>query len=162
MLDIVTLPDERLHRVSVAVENIDSSVFEFTQSMVSTMITAKGIGLAAVQVGRFERIFIAMGPDDTPMVFINPQILALSSELSNYEEGCLSIPGVYAEVRRPEALEISAYNEHGKPVRFQTDGLLARIIQHEADHLEGILFHEHLRPGVQKRLLNLYERRMRA
>ena len=162
MLDLVLLPDERLHEKSAPVGNIDGELADFVQSMISTMQTAKGIGLAGVQVGRMQRLFVVQVQEQDPLVFINPEISALSEETWEYEEGCLSIPGVYADVVRPEKLQVRAWNEQGKEFSIEAAGLLARVIQHEFDHLEGTLFYEHLRPGTRRRLLNLYEKRMRA
>ena len=162
MLDLVLLPDERLHRVSAPVETIDSRIVTLAEHMVTTMQIAKGIGLAGVQVGEMSRIFVALDNDEKPRVFINPVITAFSEETGSYEEGCLSIPGVYAEVVRPLALQITAFDVQGKPFTLEASDLFARVIQHEYDHLIGKLFYEYLRPGTQKRLLRIYEKRMRA
>ena len=104
------------------------------------MIAREGVGLAGPQVGKKLRIFIALADDKMRRVFINPQIISTSQELSDYEEGCLSIPGVYETIRRPMRVTVQALNEKGKPFTLEADGLLARIIQHEVDHLDGILF----------------------
>jgi len=159
MLDLVILPDNRLHEPSLPVESIDGALAEFAEKMIATMQEAKGIGLAGVQVGFLQRIFVVQVHDEAPQVFINPEILASSQELGTYEEGCLSIPGVYADLVRPKALEIQAWNIQGNLVKGQIDGLLARVFQHEFDHLNGTLFYQHLKPGAQKRLLKLYEKR---
>jgi peptide deformylase len=159
MLNLVILPDQRLHEPSLPVESIDGALAEYVEKMIATMQEAKGIGLAGVQVGFLQQVFVVQVPDQSPQVFINPEILATSQELSTYEEGCLSIPGVYADVVRPKALEIQAWNVKGELVKGEIDGLLARVFQHEFDHLNGTLFYEHLKPGTQKRLLKLYEKR---
>ncbi|KGE70722.1 peptide deformylase [Spirochaeta lutea] len=162
MLDLVTLPDDRLHEVSNPVANIDGTLEKLVHDMIETMQLSKGIGLAGVQIGRMDRLFVVGVPDDKPRAFINPIITARSSELSDYEEGCLSIPGVYADVTRPESVQVTAWDEQGREFSLEASGLLARVIQHEYDHLDGTLFYEYLRPGSQKRLLRLYEKRMRA
>jgi peptide deformylase len=142
MLDLVTLPDDRLHEVSEPVKNIDGSIANLAKDMISTMQLSKGIGLAGVQVGRLIRMFVVQVPEEQPLVFINPIILDKSTEVNGYEEGCLSIPGVYADVSRPSQVQVTAWNEQGKEFGFEADGLLARVIQHEYDHLEGKLFYE--------------------
>jgi peptide deformylase len=158
MLDLVLLPDERLHKVSSDVRNINDDLRSYVSEMIETMHEGNGIGLAGVQVGRMENLFVVHIPDDEPRVFINPEITSFSEELSPYEEGCLSIPGVYAEVMRPDAVEIRAVDADGAEFRLETGGLLARVIQHEYDHLSGRLFYEYLKPGQQRRLLAAYEK----
>ncbi|MFQ3547068.1 MAG: peptide deformylase, partial [Termitinemataceae bacterium] len=121
-----------------------------------------GIGLAGPQVGLLQRIFIVHIEGETPRVFINPTIIGTSPEQSQYEEGCLSIPGMYADVNRPEKITIQAWNERGRPFTLDAEGLLARVIQHEYDHLEGVLFIDRLSELKRKRLIALYEKKMRA
>ena len=103
-------------------------------------VEADGVGLAAPQIGKSIRMFVAMADDDVKRVFINPQIIKTSEEVSDYEEGCLSIPQVYESITRPTRVTIQALNEKGRPFTLEADGLLARIIQHEYDHLDGILY----------------------
>jgi len=146
----------------MTVEIIDGTIVDLAQHMIQTMIDAKGIGLAGVQVGKLLRIFVVQVGDSEPQAFINPEITGTSEETGDYEEGCLSIPGVYADVVRPLALQISYWNLQGKHIIQEADGLLARVIQHENDHLNGKLFYEYLKPGGQKRLLKLYEKRMQT
>jgi peptide deformylase len=95
-------------------------------------------------------------------VFINPTIIGTSPEISQYEEGCLSIPGLYADVTRPEKVTVQAWNERGRPFTLDAEGLLARVIQHEYDHLEGVLFIDRLSEPKRNRLLTLYDKKMRA
>ncbi len=158
MLELVILPDERLHQASREVKNIDGELKSYAMDMIDAMHRGNGIGLAGVQVGRMENIFVVHAPDDEPRVFINPTIRGFSDNLEPYEEGCLSIPGVYADVLRPEALQVDAWDENGKAFSMEADGLLARVIQHEYDHLVGKLFYEYLKPGQQRRLLSAYEK----
>jgi len=110
------------------------------QQMFKTMDEENGIGLAAPQVGVSVRIFVLKADDEIPRVFINPQIIQTSPETGLYEEGCLSIPGFYEEVVRPLKITVQAINERGRPFTLEAEGLLARVIQHENDHLDGILF----------------------
>ena len=109
--------------------------------MFETMISANGVGLAAPQVGIAKRFFVIMVDDDVRRVFINPVITKTSIEESEFDEGCLSIPGVYESIRRPEKISVTAINERGRHFSLENvDGLLARVIQHENDHLDGILY----------------------
>ena len=135
-----------------AMEEINDELRSFIDEMFDTMIEANGVGLAGPQAGISKRIFVVIADDDVRRVFINPQIISTSAELSDYEEGCLSVPGVYETIQRPAKVSVQAYNENGKMFTLDAEGLLARIIQHEYDHLEGILFTDHLSP-LKKRLL---------
>lgn len=158
MLDLVILPDERLHRISSPVASINGELASYCDEMIETMHEGSGIGLAGVQVGRMENLFVVHVPDDHPRVFINPEIHGFSETLAPYEEGCLSIPGVYAEVHRPEAVQVRAWDQNGREFDLEADGILARVIQHEYDHLQGKLFYKYLKPGQRKRLLAAYEK----
>ena len=108
--------------------------------MFVNMIDANGVGLAGPQAGISKRIFVIIADDEVRRVFINPQIISTSAELCDYEEGCLSIPGVYENIKRPAKVTVQAFNEKGRPFTLEADGLLARIIQHENDHLDGHVF----------------------
>ncbi len=149
-------PDDILYRKADPVSDIDGATAELVESMIETMHEYRGIGLAGPQVGRLERLFVVHVEGDTPRVFINPQILRTSLEEVEMEEGCLSIPGVYAKVRRPEIVEVQAFNERGRPFTIEADGLLARVILHENDHLNGVLFIDHLAERVRKRAMKQY------
>jgi peptide deformylase len=118
----------------------------------------EGVGLAGPQVGVPEKIFIVDVKADKPLVFINPSIIETSEEKCGYEEGCLSIPNVWADVIRPAKVKVQAWNEKGRPFTLEADGLLARIIQHECDHLEGILFIDRLSEARRARLMSKYEK----
>lgn len=158
MLDIVILPDDRLYNVSSPVRNIDGELAQYCERMVKAMHAHDGIGLAGVQTGRMENIFVVHVPEDVARVFINPEILAVSDNYLSYEEGCLSIPGVYADVGRPDGVEIRAWDQKGKEFTLPAEGLLARAIQHEYDHLQGKLFYEYLSPSQRRRLLRSYHK----
>lgn len=122
-------------------EEIDDDFRAILNEMFETMDSAQGVGLAAPQVGIAKRFFVLMSDDEVRRVFINPTILKTSSETSQYEEGCLSLPGFSENITRPVKISVSALNEFGKPFTIEdADGLLARIIQHENDHLDGILY----------------------
>jgi len=108
--------------------------------MFDTMIDADGVGLAGPQIGRSLRVFVLIADDDVRRVFINPQIIRTSGELCDYEEGCLSVPKVYESIRRPKEVTVQALDENGRSFTLEADGLLARIIQHENDHLDGVMF----------------------
>lgn len=124
----------------VASEEINDEMRSLFEDMFETMVDANGVGLAAPQVGIAKRFFVVISDDDVKRVFINPQIVATSKELVPYDEGCLSLPGFDEEIVRPAKVTIQALNEFGKPFTLETDGLLARIVQHENDHLDGIVY----------------------
>ena len=130
----------RQKAVPFEMEEINDDLRSFIDEMFDTMNEANGVGLAGPQAGISKRIFVVVADDEIRRVFINPQIISTSSELSDYDEGCLSVPGVYETVQRPAKVSVQAYNENGKLFTLDADGLLARIIQHEYDHLEGMLF----------------------
>jgi peptide deformylase len=157
MLDIVTYGSEILGRKAGAVKDIDDEVRKLGEDMLEAM-AGKGIGLAGPQVDSPLRIFVTNIEGDKPRVFINPEIVLTSQELISFEEGCLSLPKLYLDVIRPEFVRVQAWNEKGRPFTVETDGLLARVIQHEYDHLEGILFIDRLKPGKRDRALSQYRR----
>ena len=140
ILDITKLGEEVLRKKAEPVAEVNDEIRKRADDMLETMIDADGVGLAAPQVGLSLRMFVAMADDDVKRVFINPQIIKTSEEVSDYEEGCLSIPQVYESMTRPVRVTVQALNEKGRPFTLEADGLLARIIQHEYDHLEGVLF----------------------
>ncbi|SBO44693.1 peptide deformylase [Cyanobium sp. NIES-981] len=143
-LEIHTLGDAVLRTPAKRISKVDESVRELARDMLRSMYTAKGIGLAAPQVGVHKQLLVIdLDPDNAaapPMVLINPEIRSYGAAIDTYEEGCLSIPGVYLNVVRPTAVEVSFRDEMGRPQKLRTDGLLARCIQHEMDHLNGVLF----------------------
>ena len=152
MLTIVTLGDEVLRKQAALIPEIDRMIAELAAGMIDSMHAGKGIGLAGPQVGELKRLFVTHIEGDTPRVFINPQIIQTSQEQNVYEEGCLSIPETFSDVERPYAVTIQAWNERGRPFTLDAEGLLARVIQHEFDHLEGILFTDRVSP-LKKKLL---------
>ncbi|MDJ0682423.1 MAG: peptide deformylase [Xenococcaceae cyanobacterium MO_167.B52] len=143
-LDIHYLGDRVLRQPAKRIAKVDDSIRQLVKDMLQTMYSADGIGLAAPQVGVNKQLIVIDcepdKPENPPLVLINPKITRYSSQTCNSDEGCLSIPGVYLEVNRPEAIEVSFKDEQGKPRKLQTAGLLARVIQHEMDHLHGVMF----------------------
>ena len=142
MLIITKLGEDVLRQVAVPVEpeEINDEFRVLINEMFETMIEANGVGLAAPQVDISKRFFVVIADDDVRRVFINPQIISTSNDLVDYEEGCLSLPKIYENIKRPSQVTVQALNENGKPFTIEADGLLARIIQHENDHLNGIVF----------------------
>lgn len=145
---LVILPDSQLRKVSEPVKGIDKALASLVGDMFETMYDAPGIGLAAIQVGQPLRLVtIDLGKKDEerqPMVFINPEIIWSSEDLSSYEEGCLSIPEYYAEVTRPARVKVRYRDEKGEEREILAEGLLATCLQHEIDHLNGVLFIDHI------------------
>ena len=156
-MSIIKLGDPILKKHSVVVPDINDRVRALVTEMIETMERGKGVGLAAVQVGELVRLFVTKVPGDSARVFINPDILETSIEQATMEEGCLSIPGLYTEVTRPASVRIQAWNEKGKPFTLSAEEYLARVIQHELDHLNGILFIDRVGPKKRQRLLAEYE-----
>jgi len=146
-LEILEFPDRRLRTVAKPVKQVDDALRTLIDDMLETMYAAPGIGLAASQVDVHRRLMVldVSENSDAPMVFINPEILSAVGE-EIYEEGCLSVPGIYAEVKRAERIRVRALDRDGHAFELETDGLLAVCIQHEMDHLAGKLFVDYLSP----------------
>jgi len=153
VLPIVEVPDPRLRAVSRPVDTVDDRVRTLVADMTETMYAAHGIGLAAIQVGVEKRVLVIDLQDERdeedkpvrdPHAYINPEILWTSDELSTYNEGCLSIPEQYAEVRRPARVRVRWLDQRGEAREEELDGLLATCMQHEIDHLNGVLFTDHI------------------
>lgn len=161
MLKIYKLGEEVLRQKCEAVkaEEINNEFRALIKEMFLTMDEANGVGLAAPQVGIAKRFFVAMSDDDVERVFINPVITKTSSELSEYEEGCLSIPGVYETIVRPKAVTISALDINGKPFTLDAEGLLARIVQHESDHLDGVLYIDRGDEAFKEKTIETFKKR---
>lgn len=157
-MEIITLGNELLRQKAEGIKHIDADVMKIAEEMLDALHKEKGVGLAGPQVGFMKRIFAIHIDKDLPQVFINPSILETSQEMVKYEEGCLSIPGVWAEVLRPKTVQIQAWNEKGRPFTLEADGILARVILHEYDHLEGTLFIDRLSALKRNRLLAKFEK----
>lgn len=158
--DIVILPDPILKSVSEPVRAVTDETRAIFDDMLETMYKAPGIGLAAVQVGvplRLVTIDVS-GEDepDQPLFFANPEITWVSETVREYEEGCLSIPDMYDNVIRPSEVKVSFLDYHGKPQELHCDGLLATCIQHEIDHLDGVLFIDHLSRLKRERIVKKF------
>jgi len=157
-LEIHTLGADALRQPAQRIGKVNDQVRELARDMLRSMYTAKGIGLAAPQVAVYQQLLVIdldlENPATPPLVLINPEITAASAGLDTYEEGCLSIPGVYLDVVRPTAIELSYRDEMGRPRKMKADGLMARCIQHEMDHLNGVLFVDRVtdQAGLQKEL----------
>ena len=137
-LDIRKFGDPVLKTRAVPVESFDESLGRLTQDMLATMRDNEGVGLAATQVGRLKRVFVAAIEDDE-YVMVNPVLTDISETTETATEGCLSIPGIQVDVERPVAVTISGQDVSGKPLQIEASDLLARILQHEVDHLDGVL-----------------------
>ena len=146
--EILIEPNKILREKSLKVEQVDKDLQTLMDDMLETMYAAPGIGLAAIQVGVPKRVIVLdLAPKDSPknpMYFINPEIIEKSKTNSTYEEGCLSVPGQFAEIDRPDKCYIKYLDYHGQPQEIRAEGMLATCIQHEMDHLEGILFIDYL------------------
>lgn len=166
ILPIIETPDPRLRTISTPVEEVSDELRTLIDDMFETMYAAPGIGLAAIQVGVPKRVLVIdlqEGEDEEgkpvkdPRVFINPEILETSEQLQIYQEGCLSVPDAYADVERPATIRARWQERDGTQKEEQLDGLLAVCLQHEMDHLEGVLFIDHLsrlkREMIIKKLL---------
>lgn len=145
---LVLLPDPVLRKKSDPLERVDDEIRTLADDMLETMYDAPGIGLAAIQIGIPRRMLVIdcakEDEEKAPMVFINPEIVERSDERAIYEEGCLSIPDYYAEVERPAEVTVEYTDRDGKAQQVKADGLLATCLQHEIDHLNGVLFIDHI------------------
>jgi peptide deformylase len=143
-LELHYLGDRVLRQPAKRIAKVDDSIRQLAKEMLQTMYSSNGIGLAAPQVAVNKQLIVIDcepdKPENPPLILINPQIIGYSPELCKAEEGCLSIPDVFLDVIRPQALEVSYKDEQGKPRKLQANGLLARVIQHEMDHLNGVMF----------------------
>lgn len=171
LLPILEAPDPRLRTISAPVEAVDDDLRALIADMFETMYDAPGIGLAAIQVGVPKRLLVMDlqekedpegKPVRRPMVFINPELFDPSEEHSVYNEGCLSVPDQYADVERPAVIHARWQDEHGVAHEERLDGLLATCLQHEIDHLEGILFIDHLSRLKRDMVMKKLEKARRA
>ncbi|MFT4104038.1 MAG: peptide deformylase [Burkholderiaceae bacterium] len=154
VLPILHYPDARLHRVAEPVAQVDESIRQLVRDMAETMYAAPGVGLAATQVDVHKRVVVIDVSEDKSdlRVLINPEIVTRSEDRKVYEEGCLSVPGVYDEVERPDRVTVKALDLSGQPYTFEADGLLAVCVQHEIDHLDGKVFVQYLSRLKQGRI----------
>jgi peptide deformylase len=158
--EIIKLPDKRLRLVSEPVKQVDAGIKKLVDELFETMYDAPGIGLAAIQVGVPKRVItmdLSKKEDNhQPQVFINPEIVWTSDETAKYEEGCLSIPDYYEEVERPAEVKVKYLDRDGKSREIKAKGLLATCLQHEIDHINGILFIDHLSKLKRDRIIKKF------
>jgi peptide deformylase len=158
--EIITLPDKRLRLVSEPVKRIDADIRKLIDDLFATMYDAPGIGLAAIQIGVPKRVItldLSKKEDNhEPQVLINPEIVWTSDETGKYEEGCLSIPEYYEEVERPAAVKVKYLDRDGKAREIEAKGLLATCLQHEIDHINGVLFIDHLSKLKRDRVIKKF------
>ncbi|NEO31581.1 MAG: peptide deformylase [Symploca sp. SIO3C6] len=151
-LQIHYLGERVLRQPAKRVAKVDQKIRQLAQQMLQTMYSADGIGLAAPQIGINKQIIVIDcepdNPENPPLVLINPVIKSYSSSMCDGQEGCLSIPGVYLDVRRPEAIEVAYKDENGRPKILKATELLSRVIQHEMDHLKGVMFVDRVQNGL--------------
>ena len=162
LLKIVHYPDPRLHKIAQPIATVDDNIKALIANMAETMYSAPGVGLAATQVDRHVRLIlvdISESKNDLK-VFINPEILEASGQ-SEHEEGCLSVPGIYDTVTRPERVRVRALDRDGQPFELEADGLMAVCVQHEIDHLHGKVFVEYLSQLKQMRIRSKLKKRLR-
>ena len=162
ILGILHYPDERLHTIAQPVAEVNAEIRRLVDDMAETMYAAPGIGLAATQVNVHRQVIVIDTSEEKNrlLVLINPRIVA-SSGVKDYEEGCLSVPGIYEKVRRPDRITVEAQDRDGKLFSLDADGLLAVCIQHEMDHLNGKVFVEYLSQLKQGRIRSKLKKRLR-
>ena len=162
MLDIYTLGEEVLQEKCQKVTKFDNALKILVDAMFDTMDEADGVGLAAPQVGVNQRLFVIHIRGAEKRAYINPQIIETSIETDTDEEGCLSIPGVWHDVKRPARVTVQAQDVEGKVFQFNAEGLLARALQHENDHLNGVLFIDRLNDEEREKMVQAYEKRNKS
>ena len=163
LLDILEFPDLRLRKVAKPVNVVTDSIRKLVDDMLETMYDAPGIGLAATQVNVHKRVIVIDVSDDhdQPLVFINPEITVIGDDLEEMDEGCLSVPGFFETVQRPDHVLIKALDRDGNPFEIEDDGMLAVCIQHEIDHLDGKLFVDYLSSTKRQRIRQKLEKQHR-
>ena len=157
-MQIITLGNDLLRQKAQKIDEINDEIKELAIKMLEVIERDNGLGVAGPQVGVMKRIFVVSVQGDEPRVFINPSIIETSVKTIKYEEGCLSIPGVYTNVTRYESVKVQAWNIRGRPFTIEASGLVARVILHEYDHLEGVLFIDHIPESKRKKLVEKYEK----
>lgn len=163
VLEILEFPDPRLRTQAKPVAHVTDATRALVDDMFETMYAAPGIGLAATQVNVHERIIVIDVSEDhsEPLVFINPEVTVLDEQLHDYDEGCLSVPGFYETVSRPQEIQVTALDRDGNAFDRKLDGLLATCLQHEIDHLDGKLFVDYLSPLKRQRIRKKLEKEQR-
>ena len=157
-MQILTLGNENLRKKAHPITKIGPEYQKIAEELIKVLHAENGIGIAGPQVGLLERIFAIQLKGDSSRIFINPSIIETSQETSKFEEGCLSVPGIYADIIRPTIIKVQAWNENGKPFMIEASGILARVILHEYDHLEGVLFIDRLPEQKRERIIAKFEK----
>lgn len=162
ILNILRYPDARLHKLALPVTVFEETLRVLVRDMTETMYAAPGVGLAATQVDVHKQVIVVDVSErrDSPVVLVNPEVVEASG-VSDIEEGCLSVPGVYETVERAERVRVRAYDQHGKSFTLEAQGLLSVCIQHEIDHLRGKVFVEYLSPLKQQRIRGKLAKQLR-
>lgn len=160
ILSILEFPDPRLRTKAQPVDVVDDNIRTLIDDMFETMYDAPGIGLAATQINVHKQVVVMDISEDQsqPLVFINPEVEVLGDSSQNYQEGCLSVPGFYEDIPRPDNIKVRALDREGKPFELKPDGLLAVCIQHELDHLDGKLFVDYLSAIKRQRIRQKLEK----
>ncbi len=166
ILPIITIPDPVLREKAATIERVDAALLELAQDLLATMYAAPGIGLAAPQVGILRRL-IVMDPSrdeepKQPLIMVNPVILERGGEMRTHEEGCLSIPEFTAEIKRPASTRVSYIDERGKPQENTLEGIWSTLVQHEIDHLNGVLFIDYLSRLKRDMVVKKFTKQKRA
>ncbi|EGG98527.1 Peptide deformylase [gamma proteobacterium IMCC2047] len=160
LLPILEFPDPRLRNKALPINDVDDSIRKLADDMLETMYYAPGIGLAATQVNVQKRIVVIDVSEDKsqPLVFINPEVEVIGDGFEEMDEGCLSVPGFYETVQRPDHIKVRAQDRNGETFEIEDDGMLAVCIQHEIDHLDGKLFVDYLSPLKRQRIRKKLEK----
>jgi len=160
LLTILEFPDPRLRNEALAIKEVNDSIRKLADDMLETMYDAPGIGLAATQVNVQKRIVVIDVSEDKsqPLVFINPEIEVIGNDFEEMDEGCLSVPGFYETVQRPDHIKVRALDRNGEPFELEDNDMLAVCIQHEIDHLDGKLFVDYLSPLKRQRIRKKLEK----
>ncbi|HAN27647.1 MAG TPA: peptide deformylase [Halieaceae bacterium] len=163
VLDILEFPDPRLRTRATPVPDVTDATRALVDDLFETMYAAPGIGLAATQVNVHQRVLVIDVSQDhsEPLVFINPEVTVLDAELGEYDEGCLSVPGFYETVQRPQRISVTALDRKGDTFTQELDGLLAVCLQHEIDHLDGKLFVDYISPVKRQRIRKKLQKEQR-
>ncbi|MBM88383.1 MAG: peptide deformylase [Gammaproteobacteria bacterium] len=164
ILQILEFPDQRLRQVASPVTSFDEALEVLINNMLETMYEANGIGLAATQVNVHQRLLVVDVSEEkeSPQVFVNPKFEVIEDELSEYDEGCLSVPGFYETVSRPKGIRVFAQDKQGNSFELEVEGILSTCIQHEIDHLDGKLFVDYLSPLKRSRIRSKLEKEQKA
>jgi peptide deformylase len=162
---IIILPDPKLRLISEKIERVDGALQKLMDDMIETMHDAPGVGLAAIQIAEPIRLVVVdvarKEEPPNPQAFVNPEVLWSSEDRSTYEEGCLSIPEYYAEVERPASVRARYLDREGEMREILADGLLATVLQHEIDHLDGVLFIDHISKLKRDRVIKKFQKAAR-